>query len=166
MGSGSVGNCREVVRSSLAERLYVTWYFAACLPLFIWAAVSNTPGSAFSQTLGHILFTLAAVGCALMTMRALRMGKLEITDSEIRFSRIRGTRVVGISDVTAVTSAPDYHGYVVTPILKLRSGKSVRLSDFGSATWTLRRHPTTCSCGRALRAIEASLATTSSGSGT
>ncbi|HEV3211948.1 MAG TPA: hypothetical protein VGZ03_00990 [Acidimicrobiales bacterium] len=164
MGSGSVGSRKEVVRSSLAERLYVTWYFAACIPLFIWAAVSRTPGSAFSQSLGHIVFSLAAAGCAFMTVRAFRMGYLEITDSEIRFSSIRGTHAVRLTDVTAVTSAPDYHGYVVTPVLKLRSGKSMRLSDFGSAIWTLRRHPATCSCGRALRAIESSIATTAPGS--
>jgi hypothetical protein len=145
---------RIEVRSALATRMLSTCFFAAGVPLFTWAAVSRTPGSAFSQALGHVLFGAAALGCAFMTVRSIQSGHLEVSKSEIRFTRIRGMQSIEVADVDSVSSGPDYRGYVITPVLKLRSGRLIRLSDFGSASWSLRRHPTSCSCGRAMAALE------------
>ena len=155
MASGSMKGHRNLIRSSLATRMYSTCFFIAGIPLFVWAAFSGTPGSELSQMVGHVLFGAAAVGCVFMTMRSIRSGYLEVSESEIRFTRIRGMCSVKVADVGSVSSGPDYRGYVITPILILRTGQSIRLSDFGSATWSLRRHPTSCSCGRAMAALEA-----------
>jgi len=149
MGTHSI-----VLRSSATVRGLLTCFFAFVGLLFVWAAVSRTPGSLASQWTGHVLFGLAALGSMFMAARGFRSGYLEITDSEIRFSRIRGRGVECISDVASVDQGPDWRSYAIAPILRLTNGRSVRLSDFGSSTRALMRHPTTCACGRARRALE------------
>lgn len=135
-------------------RAFLTCFFGVGSLLFIWAAFSRTPGSAASQWTGHALFGLAALGSMLMAVRGFKSGRIEITDSEIRFSRIRGLGVEKISDVASVDQGPDWRAYAIAPILRLRSGQSVRLSDFGSSARALKRHPAACACGRARRALE------------
>src|SRR6202035_1965589 len=92
----------SIVRSSALSRAYIIIFFATCSGVFVWAAISRSPGSTASQWVGHGFFSLAALGSEFMTIRGCSLGRLEITDSELRYFRVRGKRSVELVDVASI----------------------------------------------------------------
>ena len=142
-----------MVRSSIWARVFIAGFFIVGALAFPIAALSRTPGSVASQWTGHVFFGLAALGCAFMAFRSAVSGYLKVTAGTVVIRRIRGDLTIATGDVVAVDTTPDWRPYAFAPVVKLKSGKAVRLSDFGSSKSSLERDPSACACGRALQAL-------------
>jgi hypothetical protein len=144
----------QVVRSSPLVRTWIAGFFVACGAGFAFAAVSKTPGSSGSQWAGHVLFALGACACAFLAVRGVLSGRLVTGPDECRWTSILRSHRIRSSEIASVEASSDWCSYSVAPVVHLASGRSIRLPDFGSASWTYRRRPSDCACGRAVTALK------------
>src|ERR1700732_4164898 len=137
-----------VVRSSTFVRLYISSFLLGCAALLTWAAVSRTPGSAASQAIGHVFFAGIAIGCLILGIRETKSGFLEVSSNCVTVRNMFRTTRIAAGDIVDVDALPDWHVYILTPVIELKAHRTYRLSDFGSTTWTYRKRPEACDCGR------------------
>ena len=142
-----------VIRSSVLLRIWLAVFFGASAMLLMFAAFASTPGSAASVWTGHIFFGVAGLVCGFLAYRGAISGYLKVTADSVEIRRIRGNLVIPVSDIVGIDATADWRSYVVAPVLTLKSGEVVRLSDFGSPKSRLDSDPCGCACGRALEAL-------------
>jgi hypothetical protein len=139
-------------RILLASSLLI---LCAALVLANLAATKGTPDPNEVRILGWLL----AAGLVWLALGVLRMGYVRIDDDAIEIRTSMRTRRIARIDIARVTLERQLLFYVrVAPALELRTGKSVRLSDFASPASSHHRHPTTSVPGRAAAAIAGWLA--------